>query len=50
MKGDMTQGGITKGLLFFAIPLVCGNLLQQLYNLVDTWLVGRFLGEALQIA
>ena len=45
MKGDMTQGGITKGLLFFAIPLVCGNLLQQLYNLVDTWLVGRFLGE-----
>ena len=45
MKGDMTQGGITKGLLLFAIPLVCGNLLQQLYNLVDTWLVGRFLGE-----
>ncbi|MBQ9851913.1 MAG: MATE family efflux transporter [Ruminiclostridium sp.] len=46
MRGDLTQGGITKGLLLFALPLVCGNLLQQLYNLVDTWLVGRFLGEA----
>ena len=45
MKGDLTQGGITKGLLLFALPLICGNLLQQLYNLTDTWLVGRVLGE-----
>ena len=45
MKGDLTQGGITKGLLLFSLPLICGNLLQQLYNLTDTWLVGRVLGE-----
>ena len=46
MKGDLTQGGITKGLLLFSLPLICGNLLQQAYNLTDTWLVGRFLGES----
>ena len=45
MKGDLTQGNITKGLLLFSLPLICGNLLQQAYNLADTWLVGRFLGE-----
>ena len=45
MKGDLTQGSITKGLLLFSLPLICGNLLQQAYNLADTWLVGRFLGE-----
>ena len=45
MRGDLTQGGITKGLLLFALPLICGNLLQQVYNLTDTWLVGRVLGE-----
>lgn len=46
MKGDLTQGSITKGLLLFSLPLICGNLLQQVYNLTDTWLVGRFLGES----
>ena len=46
MNGDLTQGGITKGLLLFSLPLICGNLLQQAYNLTDTWLVGRFLGES----
>ena len=45
MRGDLTQGSITKGLLLFSLPLICGNLLQQAYNLADTWLVGRFLGE-----
>lgn len=29
----------------FALPLILGNLLQQLYNLADTWVVGRFIGE-----
>ncbi len=43
-KGDLTTGSITKNMLFFALPLMCGNLLQQMYNLADTWVVGRFLG------
>ena len=40
----MTEGGIFKNLLFFAAPLILGNLLQQMYNIADTWVVGRFLG------
>ena len=31
-------------MLLFSLPLMVGNLLQQLYNLVDTWVVGRFVG------
>lgn len=45
MTRDLTQGSIPKGLLFFALPLICGNLLQQVYNLTDTWIVGQFIGE-----
>ena len=45
MTRDLTQGSIPKGLLWFAFPLICGNLFQQLYNLTDTWIVGRFIGE-----
>ncbi|HJA91942.1 MAG TPA: MATE family efflux transporter [Candidatus Eisenbergiella merdipullorum] len=41
---DLTQGNITKTLLKFALPMICGNLLQQLYNVADTLIVGRFLG------
>ncbi len=41
---DLTQGNITKTLLKFAFPMICGNLLQQLYNVVDTLIVGQFLG------
>ena len=44
-KRDLTQGSIPRGLLGFALPLFLGNLLQQLYNLADTWVVGRFIGE-----
>lgn len=44
-KHDLTQGSIPRGLLGFALPLILGNLLQQLYNLADTWVVGRFIGE-----
>ena len=40
----MTQGPITQGILLFALPLMLGNLLQQMYNIADTWVVGRFLG------
>ena len=43
-KGDLTTGPITRNILFFALPLMCGNLLQQMYNIADTWVVGRFLG------
>lgn len=42
---DLTKGNITKGLWGFAIPLMFVNVLQQLYNLVDTWVVGRYVGD-----
>ncbi len=38
---DMTQGSIVKNILIFALPLLVGNLFQQLYNLVDTWVIGQ---------
>lgn len=44
MKYNLTEGNITKNLLKFALPLMIGNLLQQLYNVADTLIVGRFLG------
>ena len=42
---DMTQGNITRHLISFAFPLLIGNLFQQLYNTVDTWVVGNFVGD-----
>ncbi|MBP5209245.1 MAG: MATE family efflux transporter [Clostridia bacterium] len=39
---DMTEGSILGCLVRFALPLLVGNLFQQLYNLVDTWVIGRF--------
>lgn len=39
---DMTEGNILKHLISFAIPLLIGNLFQQMYNMVDTWVVGNF--------
>ena len=44
MHRDLTSGPITRTMLLFALPMTAGNLLQQLYNLVDTLIVGRFLG------
>lgn len=41
---DMTTGSPMKHILTFAIPLFLGMLFQQMYNLVDTMIVGRFLG------
>ncbi len=38
---DMTVGSIPKNLLLFAFPLLIGNLFQQLYNMVDTWVIGQ---------
>ena len=44
MQRNLTKGPITVNLLLFAMPLMFGNLLQQLYNVADTWVVGRYLG------
>lgn len=44
MRGDLTEGPITKTMLAFALPMILGNLLQQAYNVADTLIVGRFLG------
>lgn len=47
-NGRLTEGGITGAMLLFALPMIAGNLLQQCYNLADTFIVGRFIGpEAL---
>lgn len=46
MKGkSMTQGTPWKHILYFAMPVLAGSLLQQLYNTVDTIVVGNFAGE-----
>ena len=42
---DMTQGSIFKLLLQFALPLMAGNLFQQFYNMVDTWVVGNYVSN-----
>lgn len=42
---DLTSGSITGTMLRFALPMIAGNLLQQLYNVADTLIVGRFLGS-----
>ena len=42
---DLTTGNITTSLWLFALPLMLGNVMQQLYNLVDTWVVGRYIGD-----
>lgn len=44
MTTDMTQGSPARLLLRFSLPLLAGNIFQQLYNLVDTVVVGRFVG------
>ncbi|MDP2856777.1 MAG: MATE family efflux transporter, partial [Bacillota bacterium] len=41
---DMTEGSIPRHLITFATPMLLGNVLQALYNTVDTIWVGRFLG------
>lgn len=45
---DLTQGNITKGFLAFMVPIIIGNIFTQLYNMVDSVIVGQFVGgEAL---
>ena len=44
MTNDMTKGNPLKIFIFFTIPLLIGNIFQQLYSMVDTIIVGRFVG------
>lgn len=41
---DLTRGPVFRTMAVFALPMICGNMLQQLYNIVDTWVVGYFVG------
>ena len=45
MVKNLTEGKPLNLLFFFALPMVAGNLFQQLYNMVDTAVVGKFVGE-----
>ena len=45
MYCDMTKGNILKGLIIFALPMMAGNLLQQMYNIADTIIVGQVVGR-----
>ena len=42
---DMTEGNIIRHLVMFALPLLIGNIFQQLYNTVDTWVVGNYVSN-----
>ena len=44
MTMDMTKGPVMRSMLRFAVPMILGNLLQQCYNIVDTLIVGQFIG------
>ena len=44
MTNDMTKGSPLKIFILFSIPLLIGNIFQQLYSMVDTIIVGRFVG------
>ncbi len=45
MHNDMTRGNPLKLFIYFSIPLLIGNLFQQLYSMVDAIIVGRFVGQ-----
>ena len=45
MNRDLSKGPVVKSMLLFAIPMILGDLLQQCYNIADTLIVGRCLGE-----
>ena len=39
---DLTEGSIIKRMMLFAFPMIAGNFLQQIYNIADTIIVGKF--------
>ena len=45
MTKDLTVGSPLKIFIWFTVPILIGNLFQQFYNVVDTVIVGRILGE-----
>ncbi len=44
MERDMTKGSPLLVILKFILPLIIGNIFQQLYNMADTIIVGRYVG------
>lgn len=46
MQVDLTGGRIGRSIILFSLPMIVGNLLQQLYNIADTLIVGRTIGAA----
>ncbi len=46
MTYSLTKGSETRAIVLFSLPMIAGNFLQQLYNVADTLIVGRFLGPA----
>lgn len=42
---NLTEGNIIKTMLIFSLPMIVGNLLQQIYNIADTMIVGHYLGS-----
>ena len=49
MTKDMTMGSPLRMILLFSVPVLLGNIFQQFYNMVDTIIVGQYLGEDLQM-
>lgn len=45
MTGDMTKGSPLRLILRFSLPVLIGNIFQQLYSIVDTIIVGRCVGN-----
>ena len=45
MEKSLTEGNSLKQILYFAFPLLLGNLFQQLYNLADSVIVGKDFGD-----
>ena len=46
MHVNLIKGPITKSLILFSLPMILGNLLQQLYNIADTFIVGWYIGSS----
>lgn len=44
MQNDMTKGSPLRLIVLFTLPVLIGNLFQNFYNMVDSVIVGRFLG------
>ncbi len=42
---DLTKGNVTKNIIYFAIPLLLGSVFQQMYNIVDSIIVGQYIGK-----